>query len=378
MEKKKVLITYATYGSGHKTVANYIYDYFCKNNSFEVKIIDLLNYENKIGKISTDIFNLNFKTNNSIGWDLTYELFDHKATASPFNFFAKAIIKKKKLQQDIQDFNPDILISTHFFGASLLSYFNHKGYTHAKIITIITDYISHEFWIKNDKDIDAFIVSNNIVKNDLISRGVNKKKIYPYGIPISSEFRKTDDINIVKTKYHVNNKKKTILFFAGGSAGSSNSFIFLKRILKERYDINIMYLTGNNSKLKLKAEEHIKEEGYKNVSILGFSKDIKNLLNIADIVITKPGGVSITEALEMKKPLLLIPGNGGQERYNAKFICWNGFGFNSRTTFSLNRNLKKLLTKKNVLANMNNKLIKYQENTSVDKIYKLVDKLLKK
>ena len=61
MEKKKVLITYATYGSGHKTVANYIYEYFVKHNEYEVKIIDLMDYENIIGHISKKAFEQNFK-----------------------------------------------------------------------------------------------------------------------------------------------------------------------------------------------------------------------------------------------------------------------------------------------------------------------------
>ena len=78
----------------------------------------------------------------------------------------------------------------------------------------------------------------------------------------------------------------------------------------------------------------------------------------------------------MKKPMLLIPGNGGNEIYNARFVCKNGYGFNCRTPRKLAKNVIKLTNKKNVLLNMQRKLNKYNDNKSIEKIYKLSKKLL--
>lgn len=378
--KKKILIAYASYGSGHKTAAQYVYDYFNKFDKYELKIIDLMDYGNKIGKLSTDLFNLTFKYSQKSLFTLVYNFFNHRVVSShiPYKTITKAILKNKELRRDIEEFKPDLLISPHFFPSIILGIFNSKGYTNTKIITIVTDFETHQLWTVNEKNEDAIVVSNDIMKKELIKKGIDKNKIYPYGIPLSSKFKEVDDKVNVKNKYHVNNDLKTFLFFAGGSMGSSNSYQFFKKLLKERFDINIIYVCGKNEELKVKAEKLVLNEKYKNVTVLGFSNDINNLLNISDVVITKPGGLSITEALEMKKPLLLIPGNGGQEDYNERFIVKNGFGLTCKTPNSLVKNVTKLLTRPSILDVMIKKLNKYEKNTSVEKLYKLSNKLLKK
>lgn len=379
MKRKKVLITYATYGSGHKTVANYIYDYLIKHSDYEVKIIDLMDYENIVGLISKKAFDQNFKSKiSSFIFSIVYTLFDNKPATIPYRQITNAIFKNKKLKEDIVEFNPDLLISTHFFGHIVLGMLNKKNLTHAKIISIITDYKSHEMWLKDEKSLDAIIVSNDIVKNDLIEQKIDSKKIYSYGIPIKENFSNITNIQEVKEKYKVNNNKKTFLFFAGGSAGSSFSYRYFKRLLEEEFDINIIYVCGKNENLKKKAEKLVKSYKYKNVRVLGFSNEVNNLLSISDIVITKPGGISITECLEVKKPMLLIPGNGGNEIYNANFVCKNGYGLNCLTSRRLVKNVNKVLKRKTLLYSMNKKLEKYNNNKSVEKIYKLSKKILDK
>lgn len=376
---KKVLITYATYGSGHKTVANYIYDYLSKYSDYEIKMIDLMDYENIIGLISKKAFEQNFKYRaSSTIFSLIYEFFDFKTTTLAYKTVTKSVFKNKRLRDDIVSFNPDLLISTHFFGNIMLGMFNRKGLTNTKIISIITDYKSHEMWIKDEKSIDSIIVSNDIVKNDLISKGISSSKIYAYGIPISESFTNITSSEVIKNKYHVNNGKKTFLFFAGGSIGSSFSYKYLKRLLEEEYDINIIYVCGKNEKLKKKTEKLIDKYEYENIYPIGFSNEVNNLLNIADVVITKPGGLSITESLEMKKPMLLIPGNGGNEIYNSRFVCKNGYGINCKTPRRLAKTVGKLLSRKNIMINMKQKLNKYNDNESIEKIYKLTKKLLSK
>ena len=338
-----------------------------------------MDYENIVGLISKKVFEQNFKSKlSSVVFSIVYELFDNKAATIPYKQATKAIFKNKKLSEDIIEFNPDLLISTHFFGHIVLGMLNKKKLTNCKIISIITDYVSHEMWLKDEKSLDAIIVSNDIVKNDLIEQNIDHKKIYSYGIPIKEDFSNIVNAEKIKDKYKVNNNKKTFLFFAGGSAGSSFSYKYFKRLLEESFDINIIYVCGKNESLKRKAEKLVKKYHYQNVHIIGFSNEVNNLLSISDIVITKPGGLSITECLEFKKPMLLIPGNGGNEIYNARFVCKNGYGLNSKTPRQFIKNINKLVKRKTLIYSMNKKLEKYNDNKSVEKIYKLSTKLIGK
>ena len=173
---KKILIMYATYGSGHKTVANYLYESLKYN--YNVELIDILDYNNILGKISKKLFELNFKHNGSFIFSLIYKLFNHKLTTLPYKPVTKSVINNKKLKEKVVGFNPDIIINTHFFGTTMSTLYKNKKLINSKIISIITDYVSHELWEKDIDNIDALIVSNKLVKDSLVKKGINKDKIY--------------------------------------------------------------------------------------------------------------------------------------------------------------------------------------------------------
>ena len=374
--KKKILITYASYGSGHKTVANYIYEYFKEHGDYDVKIVDVMDYASLIGKINLKLFNMIFKFQFSLPATIGYELSDNKIVTAPYKIYTKACLNKK-LQKDFLEYNPDLLIATHFFGGIMMGSINKKYHTKTKIITIITDYCSNCMWIQNHKYEDYIVVSNEIVKQEVLKFGVDEKKICPFGIPLSSKFKITDDKEKIKLKYNIKNNKPIILFFGGGSMGSNFTYNYLKALLKLKLDINIIFVAGKNVELQNKVNDLVMKENTPNITVLGFTNDVSNLLNIATLVITKPGGLSVTEALEMKTPMILIPGNGGQENYNANFVTKNKFGLRVRTPFQLSRIMKKINNNPEIVQNMYNNLKNQEENKSIEKLFNLVEKELK-
>ena len=374
--KKKILITYASYGSGHKTVANYIYEYFKEHGDYDVKIVDVMDYASLIGKINLKLFNMIFKFQFSLPATIGYELSDNKIVTAPYKIYTKACLNKQ-LQKDFLEYNPDLLIATHFFGGIMMGSINKKYHTKTKIITIITDYCSNCMWIQNHKYEDYIIVSNEIVKQEVLKFGVDEKKICPFGIPLSSKFKVTYDKEKIKIKYNIKNNKPIILFFGGGSMGSNFTYNYLKALLKLKLDINIIFVAGKNVELQNKVNDLVMKENTPNITVLGFTNDVSNLLNIATLVITKPGGLSVTEALEMKTPMILIPGNGGQENYNANFVTKNKFGLRVRTPFQLSRIMKKINNNPEIVQNMYNNLKNQEENKSIEKLFNLVEKELK-
>ena len=340
--KKKLLIAYASYGSGHKMAAQYIYDYFNKHqDKYEIRLLDVLDYSSIIAKIDKKFFNLNFKFKTTIPFSFWFNVSNNLVVTKVFHKVLNTLFKSN-LKDYIIDFNPDILISTHFMPSYIVSKINKQYNKNTKIITIVTDYVAHAFWIKNHKNEDIFIVSNEIIKKELENNNIPSKKIYPFGIPLSSKFKNLEDKNTVKKRYNITNNKPIFLFLAGGSEGSNYSYSFLKRLLEENLDINIIYVSGKNSKLKNKCNNLIIDEHLKNLKVLGFTNDISNLLNISNVVITKPGGLAVTEAIETKTPMILIPGNGGPENYNLKYVLKNGFGLKAKNPKQLVKRVKKL------------------------------------
>lgn len=372
--KTKILITYATYGSGHKMAAKYIYDYLKKNKDYDIKLIDVMDYGNLIAKVNLKTYNSN-NHSNKIFASFFYKIFNNKVAVAPYKEIIK-ILFKSDLTEEILNYNPDYIISTHFFGSILMGMINKKYKTKTKIITIITDYVSHAIWLKNHKKESAIIVSNELVKQELIKYGVDKNKIYPFGIPVSSDIKNELNKEKVKSKYNVNNNKLTFLFSGGANADNYN-FKYFKAIIKKDFNINLIFIAGKNNKLKNKCLNYVKTLNLENTNILilGFTKDIFNLLNISDVVITKPGGLTVTEILEMKVPMILIPGNGGQEEYNAKFIEKNNYGIKVNSSKKLVLTVNKLIKNKKIIKNIKKNLNKYEKNNSVIKLYNLIKEM---
>lgn len=376
--KKKILIMYASYGSGHKSIANYIAEYIKKEDkNIEVATLDILTYSMKIiGSISQKINSFFMLKTPSIH-NFFYNLTSTKVGGDFIDSISTPIFKNKKMRQEIQKFNPDVIIATHFFGASLAKYYNDKGITNSKIVTIVTDYDVIELWMKYHKYISYFIVANKYMQKDLIKRGVDKKKIKIYGIPISPEVPKNFDRNEHLRKYNLTGNNKICIFFGGGGNGSSKTLPYIKKVAKSNPDLDIIFIAGRNEKSKENIDYYISKNNLKNVRTLGFVSNVPELLELCDFVISKPGGIQLTECLYFKKPVLMIRHSGGQEIANYKYFESVGFGKFFRTKFGLNNYVKNILNDNKILEKFSKNMKKNSNNTdAIENVYNLIRSML--
>lgn len=373
--KKKILITYAKYGSGHESIAKYICDYLITHNkSYEVMLLDMTPYANISGKFGINIMKFVGKYRPEKIFDFCYNISDNKLTSSISKKYALRSFDNTKLRNTIKSFDPDITISSHFYCSNIIAEYNKLGLIFSKIVTIITDYHSHETWTCNHKNENAYIVSNDVVKKELIKRGVSRNKIYSFGIPLSKREELKTKENILN-KYRVNNGKKNILFFGGSSVGSLYYYDYLKIFLKLNKDFNIIFVSGHNIKLKNKVQTLVRKEGYKNVRVLGYTKDVFNLLKISSLVITKPGGATVTECLEFKVPMLLVPGVGGQEKYNARYVFLKRYGVYAKNKRRFKKLSTSIINNPRILDFYRKNLMNQDKNECLKKINNLIKRM---
>ena len=374
---KKILIIYAPYGSGHKSIADKINNYFIENSDFEIKVLDVAKYSNLLGKISIKLFDMTIKHSFHKTFSFIYDLADNRLASLSQMKLVKKLFDNQKLRDEIVEFNPDLTISTHFFVGNIVSYYNKIGLTNSLIMTVITDYISHSYWRKDHQSQDAFIVANDIVKYQMMKKGIDGKKIYAFGLPFDR--KKMEMISSKEEtyfKYNIDATRKTYLFFGGGAMGSMASFDYLKILIKGDFPINIIFISGKNQKLEEKVKSYVRKKQVKNVKVLGFVKDVYSLLNISDVVISKPGGATLTECIDMRVPLILIPGNGGPEKYNAKFISHKKYGCKVISKLGLYRMVKKTVKNPKMLEKWRENMEKNAKNESTQKILELTQKML--
>lgn len=373
--KKKILIPYATYGTGHKAIAGYIKKYFEENGNYDCLSLDLINYTIPIlGSFSKKVSETLMTKFPGI-WTLIYFIFDNKLSSYVSGKINIKLLDNKKLRKEITTFNPDITIATHFFGSDIINYYNKKGYINSKLITVVTDYKSHDFWLNNIKNTDAIIVSSFEERLNLIKKGYKNKQIHTSGIPICMDTLKTENKSILLKKYKCDNNKLNILFFVGGGNGALINLIYFKEMLKNNYDINILFVAGRNKEAERQAKKYVKKYKKKNIKVLGFVKTINELYKISDIVITKPGGAQVTECILFNKPMILIKSNGGQEIYNRRYLTLHNYAKWARNKKIFNKELELLINNDKERNRMIKNISTIKQDKSMEKLFKIVEKL---
>ena len=381
--KKKILIPYASYGTGHKAVGLYIKNYFeSLDKELEILPLDLLQYSIPIiGKASQSLSNFLMQRLPTV-WNFIYNIFDNKYNLGISNKLSMAMFKNKKLKKTIQDFNPDLTISTHFFGSSLLANYNKKGICNSKVITVVTDYEAHEFWLQNHKSDDYIIVADKNEVAALVKRGVEKKKIKAIGIPIAptipSDFNKEKALK----SYGLSGENKVCLFFGGGGNGTKIIIPYIKKILKMKLNLKItfdfIFIAGKNTYVKNKVEKWVKDYKIPGVKVFGWVTNGPELFELCDFVVTKPGGAQTTEALYFKKPAVFIVSTGGQENANHKYFTKNGYGRRFKTAYGFSRYIETLNNNPKMIDKMHQKMISNNNDKAMENLYELTTNLLKK
>lgn len=318
----KVLILYASYGNGHKSAAFAIKDYLEKfYENVEVEIVDSYRYINKALNATTVKGYDFFSSKTPAVWENIYYK-SEKGVLSKISTEMNRLASHKLLKL-INNSNPDVIVSTHMFNNNMCGRLKRKGKVKAKLVSIITDFALHNEWLVNGKYIDCFCVSNNAMKLDLIKRGFDENKIFVTGIPISPNFYTKFDLESVKKEFNLSDKK-TILFFAASTYTLGNMEDILK-VLLTLDNYQIIVLCGKNEKTKLHFQEIVNNaKKADTIKVLPFTTKVPALMNIADFVVTKPGGLTSSEALACDLPMIICNPIPGQEDHNSNFLLNNG------------------------------------------------------
>lgn len=367
---KKILIFYGSYGGGHLSAAKSIRDYIEKNYSdSQVELVDCVEYVNKLfNKLTTKAYK-DFSKNARWIWKHLYYDSESGSLSRICNTINR--LMAIKLNRLIQEFQPDLIISTHPFSSQMCAILKEKGKLNCKVATILTDYASHNQWLVKSKFIDYYFVAQQGMVDDLVSRGVNKDKIHVTGIPLSSRFLQSYNKQKILEDYGLTSDKNTILFFAGGEFGfgKDKTFNRLKAIIDNLPNLQVVAVAGRNEKMKERFDELVKTTRTEsNVKILSFTNQVPELMSVSDLVITKPGGLTTTESLASGLPLIIIDPLPGQEEENAEFIENSGAGiwvkdsdniesilldiFNSPTKLEDMKSKARLIAKKNSTQNI--------------------------
>jgi processive 1,2-diacylglycerol beta-glucosyltransferase len=315
----RVLILYVSVGTGHMKAAEALKESIEKQFSgWAVDVLDALKYINPIiDKIVVSSYLGALKRSPK----LYSMLYTASGTGTGIYDMSKAVNKllSYRLKALIDEYKPSAIVCTHPFPMQMLSSLKKKNKIDVPTMAVLTDYVVHSLWL--DSGMDAFVVANDNMKSEMITRGVPGGIIFPYGIPVSPKFSVPTDKKLLLSKYGL--KDKFTVLVMGGGMGFGNIEKTMVSLLNCDMDIQIIAVTGTNEKLKCRLEEYARE-GNKKVLILSYTERVNELMDISDLLITKPGGMTVSEALVKGLPIFIISPIPGQEEGNASFLIRSG------------------------------------------------------
>jgi len=326
---KKILIFYGSYGGGHLSAAKSIRSYLRENYSdLQIEMIDCIEYINKyVNKVTTGAYK-ELAKKAPWAWKQVYK--DSKEGALAKLSTTSNKVMAVKLNTYIQEFAPDLIISTHPFSTQMCGYLKRKGKISCRLATILTDFQIHEQWLEFSEYQDYFFVSNNQMKLDMVKKGIEENKIYVTGIPVSNRFLKSYDRAEVCKLFDLNPDNDIVLFFAGGEfgLGRSTTVIMLKALIRLFSKLQVVAISGRNPKMNERFKSLVEAtESDNRIKIVEFTDKVPELMSVSKFVITKPGGLTITEALTSHLPILIINPIPRSRRRKCYFYrrkwCWN-------------------------------------------------------
>lgn len=235
------------------------------------------------------------------------------------------------LAKVIQEFQPDVAITTHAAAANILASYKVSDPSFA-LVPVLTDFGTGEFW--PIKEIDFYITPSLKMKRFITHRKFPALKTFDYGLPLHPEYLKKRSRTKLMQKYGLNPRKKTIMGIMGGAAGTiySRNIIKTLEILKKNASIaeptQFLLTTGKN-KVLLEKLQDLAAAPHHDFHTFGFLSDeaMADFMFLSDVIITKASGLNISEALAMNAPPILVGPFWGQERENAQFITAQKAGF---------------------------------------------------
>ena len=375
---KNILIFYGSYGGGHLSAAKSI-KAFIENNYSDCKVnmIDCIEYINKyVNKVSTSAYK-ELAKKAPWAWKLVYK--DSKNGALAKISTASNKTMAYKLFGLISELNPDIIISTHPFSSQMCGYLKKKKKIDIPVATILTDYQIHEQWLEFSEHLEYFFVSNEQMKQDMIQKGIDSSKVFVTGIPVSEKFLQKYNRKKICKDLNLNPENEVILFFAGGEfgLGRKTTILMLKALIRLFSKLQVVAISGKNKKMNNKFKELVKAtESDDRIKIIEFTSKIPEIMSISKFVITKPGGLTVTESLVANLPILIINPIPGQEEENAQFLEKNGVGIWIKENSNIARHLKNLYRHPETLRDMKKKEEELAKPNSTSDICKiLLDKI---
>ncbi len=341
MTAKRIMLMYISEVSGHHSATLAIERALkALNPEAEVLNINAFHYTNPITeKVINRLYIGIIKATPGI-WDYLYDnqnvlenLKKIKQTIHKFN--------SPKLGRLFNKFRPDVVLCTQAFPCGMVADYKKSRNPGFKLVAVLTDFVPHSYWIYDS--VDYYVTPCEDIALPLHKKGVAYAKIKPLGIPFNHEFNKPLERREILRKYKLNPSSPVVLIMGGGQ-GLGPIKTIVRSLKKVKHDMQEIIVTGTNKKLYRSLKRKAKRSK-KKMLVLGYADNVNELMSVASVIVTKPGGITTAEALTKNLPMVIIKPIPGQESCNAAYLVEKGVGIKLAKPKQINIIMEDLLSR---------------------------------
>jgi len=319
----RVLLLSASAGAGHVRAAQALERAFAETSAArEVLHVDALQYTNKLFRTlySRAYIEMVNRMPEVLGW--LYDQLD-KPWKNERRRLAFDKLNTRPFVKLLREYQPDVVICTHFLPAEIISWLKAKERLNARQAIVVTDLDVHAMWLCHHYE--HYFVALDETREHLIKLGIPSTKVSVSGIPIDPVFSRSKNKVEMREKHGLRPDPLTILVSAGGFGVGPVKHLTLS-LLELKHPAQIVAICGKNERLKREIERVQSNHSQRHVTIepIGFTNEIDEYMAAAEILVGKPGGLTTSEALARGLVLMIVNPIPGQEERNADHLLEEG------------------------------------------------------
>ncbi|MCD6229152.1 MAG: glycosyltransferase [Candidatus Omnitrophica bacterium] len=366
---KKILIFHISQFGGHRKASENIKEaLILKEPNLEVINLNGFAYLSPyVEKFVDSIYTLAIKYFPPL-WGKIYDKKKVIKTITPFTKLINLIAAPKFLSL-IKKIKPAVIIATQAFPCGIIAELKKNRWINVPLIGVVTDYYPHRLWIH--QEVDIYTVACQEAKDVLTTEGVNPEKVKILGIPISVNFLKVYDKKELAKKFGFSLNTNTILLMGGGLGIGP-----IKKIAKVLDDVEekfqLIVICGKNKKLFNWFKKRVKYFK-KRLFYFGYIDFVDKLMGFSDIIITKAGGLTISEALAKGMATIVVNPIPGQEERNVEYLERKKAILKTNSVKEIGDLVKTLLRDRNELFSLKRNAL---QNATIDSSLRIVNLVL--
>jgi processive 1,2-diacylglycerol beta-glucosyltransferase len=343
---KKVLIISASAGAGHTMAARAVEQALSGlpkgRQQAEITHIDLLKFSTLLYKTVYHDLYLYMAQKQPLLYGYIFTTSDNLKRQNRPDFLLRLMdtLNTRKFLSFLQETEWDIIISTHFLASQLVCDLKRRVKISAPLMTVTTDYGLHSYWILPESE--YYVTADENCRRHLMASGIPGNRIHALGIPVSPEFARKKAREPLREKLVLAPRLSAVLMLSGGF-GVGPIEHMVNELAKVRSNFQLVVIAGRNRRLLNHLRQARQNLPFKMIPT-GYTEQMDEYMRAADVVISKPGGLTTAEAMAAGVPMLVVNPIPGQEDMNSDMVLEHGAGIKAMHPVDVPHRLEELLS----------------------------------